>query len=146
MSSYSTRDLDPSEVAVIADVLRRLREHFHEWPCHEGGEHHLVGFAYYEGCGGTEHCGALLAEAAPFALGSELVFRHEFHWIMIGSGSKWRYGVMHPALNQPVDLTALEHGSWNREEYDQPPCPGRTTHDSLDAILAHVGQPSAGDG
>lgn len=37
--------------ADVIDVLRRLREHFHQWPGYEGREHELVGFAYYEGCG-----------------------------------------------------------------------------------------------
>jgi hypothetical protein len=40
----------------IADVLRRLRDHFHEWPCVDGGEHDLVAFAYYEGCGDSACC------------------------------------------------------------------------------------------
>jgi hypothetical protein len=140
MSDNSTRDLLPSEEAFIDDVLRRLRTHFREWRCAEGHEHHLVAFAYYEGCGGSDHCGELLAEAAPFALGRELVSNHGFRWIMLAAGEEWRYGVMHPALEQPIDLISLEEGSWNHEEYDEPPAPGRTTHDSLEPIVTQVGQ------
>ena len=32
----------------------------------------------------------------------------------------------------------LEDGSWNDEEYDQPPCSGRMTHDSLETIVKRV--------
>jgi hypothetical protein len=98
-------------------VLRRLQEHFHQWP-HGGREHDLVAFAYYEGCGGTACCGEILAEAAPLALGKELVANHGFRWAMIASGDTWRYGVVHPALDGPIDLVSLEDGSWNDEEYD----------------------------
>jgi hypothetical protein len=126
-----------AEMEHIRSVLRRLREHFPEWPCVEGGEHQLVAFAFYEGCGGTEHCGAILAEAAPFALGQELVANHGFSWVMIARDDR-RYGVAHSALSSPIDLTALEHGTWNDEEYDQPPCPGRKTSDSLETIVKRV--------
>jgi hypothetical protein len=133
----TTRDPTPDEKAHIGDVLRGLREHFHEWPCVEGGEHELVAFAYYEGCGGTEHCGAILTEAAPLALGQVLVAKHGFRWVMIAEDPR-RYGVAHPALGRPIDLASLEDGSWNDEEYDQPPCPGRMTHDSLETIVKRV--------
>ncbi len=119
-------------------MLRRLREHFpKEWPgCIEGHEHDLMGFAYYEGCGHRwECCRELLAEAAPFALGQALVADHGFRWVMIRSGRSWRHGVEHPALGRPIDLASLEDGSWNEEEYDQPPCPGRMTLDSLETIV-----------
>src|SRR6187455_1915991 len=69
------RDPIRPEKAFIADVLRRLREHFHEWNKGDeakGHEHSLIGFAFYEGCGDSRHCGEILAEAAPFALGQEL--------------------------------------------------------------------------
>jgi hypothetical protein len=148
MSVLSTRDLAPSEEAFIAGVLRRLREHFHEWcgPAAEGHEHDLVAFAFYEGCGGSEHCGEILAEAAPIALGRELVARHGFRWVMIASGDNWRYGVAHPALSRPIDLLSLEDGSWNDEEYDPggEPAPGETTHDSLDTIVKRVREHAPG--
>lgn len=138
MSATSVRDLTATEEAAVEDVLRRLREHFREWPCVEGGEHDLVGFAYYEGCGGTECCGQILIEAAPLALGKELATKHGFRWVMIRSKRTWGYGVVHPGLGQPIDLNSLEGGSWNEEEYDQPPCPGRMTHDSLETIVGRV--------
>jgi hypothetical protein len=141
MSAATTRDPTPSEGAFVEEVLRRLREHFLEWcaPETEGHEHHLAAFAYYEGCGRSDHCRAILGEAAPFALGRELVARHGFRWVMIAAGDAWRYGVAHPALSAPIDLLSLEDGSWNDEEYDpgcEPhPGDGFMTHDSLETIL-----------
>ena len=137
MPGYSTRRPTAREVDHIGDVLRRLHEHFHEWPF-GGREHDLVAFAYYEGCGGTGCCGEILAEAAPLALGKELVGNHGFRWVMIISGKSRRYGVAHPALDRPIDLVSLEDGSWNDEEYDGPPSPGRKTHDSRETILERV--------
>src|SRR4051794_40962423 len=102
MTGRSVRDLTRPEKAFVAAVLRRLREHFPEWNKNDsagGAEHDLVGFAFYEGCGDTRHCGEILAEAAPFALGQELVTRHGFRWVMLSSGEAARYGVMHPALD-----------------------------------------------
>jgi hypothetical protein len=130
MAGRSVRSLTRPEKAFIADVLRRLREHFHEWNKNssaEGAEHGLVGFAYYEGCGDTRHCGEILAEAAPFALGQELVTRHGFRWVMLTSGEAPRYAVTHPALSEPIDLASLEDGAWNDREYDAPPPRGKTT-------------------
>src|SRR4051812_15969174 len=138
MSAISSRSLTRGEKASIARVLRALREHFHEWPTPEGHEHHLVAFAYYEGCGGSACCGQLLAEAAPLALGGELVANHGFRWVMLTSGESRRYGVVHPALGRPIDLASLEDGYWNDQEYDQPPDPGRMTHDSLETIVERV--------
>jgi cell wall assembly regulator SMI1 len=140
-SVLSTRDPTPAEEALIADVLRRLREHFHAWPTKEGHEHDLAAFAYYEGCARRDDCcRTILGEAAPFALGQELVARHGFRWVMIASGDTWRYGVAHPALRHPIDLLALEDGSWNNEEYDLGggPDPGEMTHDSFDTIVKRV--------
>jgi hypothetical protein len=98
-----------------------------------------VGFAYYEGCGHRwQCCREILAEAAPLALGRELVTRHGFRGVMIRSGRSWRLAVEHPALSRPIDLHALEDGSWNEEEYDQPPCPGKMIHDSLETIVRPV--------
>jgi hypothetical protein len=148
MSTLSLREPTASEVAFIADVLRRLREHFPEWcsPNAEGYEHDLAAFAFYEGCGGSEHCGAILAEAAPFALGRELVARHGFRWVMLASGDGWRYGVAHPALSDAIDLLSLEDGSWNEVEYDPggEPAPGEMTHDSLETIVERVREHSSG--
>jgi hypothetical protein len=48
--------------------------------------------------------------------------------------------VQHPALDEPVDLFALEDCSWNDEEYDEPPYGGRATNDSLECIVKTVSQ------
>ena len=138
MPTSSVRSLTPAEAASVEEALRKLREHFHEWRCPPGYEHDLVGFAYYEGCGGTRHCGEILAEAAPLALGRELVTKHGFRWVMIRSGRSWKCGVEHPTLGRPIDLNALEDGSWNQREYDQPPSPGKMTHDSLETIVGRL--------
>jgi hypothetical protein len=147
MPTARVRDLTPAEEATVEGVLRRLREHYPKsWPgCIEGHEYDLMGFAYYEGCGHRwECCREILAEAAPFALGRELVAKHGFRWVMIRSGRSWGYGVEHPALDRPIDLDSLEDGPWNEEEYDQPPCPGRMTHDSLETIVRRLREPDRG--
>jgi hypothetical protein len=135
MTVPDTRELTEAERASVARVLRRLREHFREWKPPPGCEHDLVAFAFYEGCGGTPHCGEILASAAPFALGVELTSRYGFTWTMIRRGDEWRFGVSHPRLKGAVDLLDLEGGAWNEEDYDEPPAPGKVTHDSLDAII-----------
>lgn len=136
MPTPRERGLTPAEEATVEEVLRRLREHFHEWPCVPGHEHDLVAFAYYEGCGHRgECCREILSEATPLALGQELVIKHGFRWVMVRSGRSWRYGVEHPAVDRPIDLNSLEDGSWNEEEYDHPPSPGVITHDSLETIV-----------
>ena len=40
-------------------VFTEFRAHFHEWSNFES-EHELVGFAFYEGCGASPCCGAIL--------------------------------------------------------------------------------------
>jgi hypothetical protein len=142
MVDGSVRNLTRSEAAFVAVVLRELCDHFHEWRTFEGHEHSLVGFAYYEGCGDSGHCGKILAGAAPFALGKELVTLHGFRWVMVSSGDTWRYGVLHPALKQPVELHSLENGSWNdnENEYEEAPEQGKRTHDSLATIVKRVGE------
>jgi hypothetical protein len=133
------KPLTDQQRACIADVLRRLRDHFHGWPCPEGNEYDLMQFAYYEGCGHRwECCREILSEAAPFALGQELVANHEFRWVMIRAGRSSRYGVEHPVLDRPIDLASLEDGSWNEEEYDQLPSPGKMTLDSIETIVQRV--------
>ena len=129
------------ELKAISDVLRRLREHFPEWNkgnSAEGLEHTLVGFAFYEGCGDSGHCGEILAEASPFALGQELVARHGFRWVMLTAGEIPRYGVMHLGLREPIDVGSLEDGSWNDRDYEMPPARGERTHDSLETIIERV--------
>lgn len=147
MAVRSFRNPTRAEKAFIADVLRRLREHFPEWAGYDatGHEHALVGFAFYEGCGDSRHCGEILAEAAPFAIGEQLVTEHGFRWVMLTGEPAVRYGVVHPALGEPIDLGSLEDGSWNDTEYDGPPSRGERTHDSLETILERIERDS-GDG
>lgn len=135
------------EKAFIADLLRRLREHFPEWTkdSPEGHEHALVGFAFYEGCGDSRCCGEILAEAAPFALGQELVTRHGFRWIMLIAGKTCRYGVLHPELHEPIDLASLEDGFWNDRIYETPPSRGEKTYDSLETIVERIRRRRSGD-
>jgi hypothetical protein len=139
MPLSESRQLTQSERAYIADLFQRLRNHFHEWPEYGDDVHELIGFAFYEGCGSTDCCGKLLEEAAPIALGDELVRRHGFEWAMVQHDEEWHYAVTHPSLSQPIDLQQLENSSWNDEEYDEPTDPGEMTHDSLKTILARVG-------
>ncbi|MCB9855779.1 MAG: hypothetical protein H6818_08825 [Phycisphaerales bacterium] len=134
-----SRQLTTSEHTYIADLFQRLRDHFHEWRDYGDDVHDLVGFAYYEECGGTDCCGRLLAEAAPIALGHELVRRYGFEWAMVRCDNAWHFAVSHPSLSQPIDLQRLEDGSWNDEDYDEPTDPGEMTHESLETILLRVG-------
>lgn len=136
---WTMRALTRAEKTGIADVLRRLREHFHQWPGCEEHEHQLVAFAYYEGCGDSRCCGALLAEAAPIALGAELVSRHGFRWVALASGTGWRYGVTHPNLTGPIDLGSLEGGEWCTIPSDGSFSAGEATHESLANLVRAVG-------
>ena len=138
MREPSTRPLEPNEYARIEDVLKCLREHFHEWPNYHDDEHGLIAFAFYEGCGG-KCCGAILAAAAPFALGKELVKEHGFRWVMIPTESGWHFGVESERLANPIDLEILEDGSWKEHGYDEQPDPGEMTNDSLEYILDQIG-------
>jgi hypothetical protein len=136
------KSLTDEQRSHIADVLRRLRDHFPAWSKGaEGHEHDLMAFAYYEGCGhrpGWECCRDILAEAAPFVVGQALVASHGFRWVMIRARRSWRFGVEHRAMDRPIDLSSLEDGSWNEREYDQPPAPGTITFDSLETIVERV--------
>jgi hypothetical protein len=95
-------------------------------------------FAYYEGCGDSEHCGDILAEAAPFALGAELVASHGFRWVMLSGKSGPRYGVVHPVLSDPIDLESLEDGSWYEDDTYSEPSRGAVTTRSLETIVERV--------
>lgn len=138
MELPTSRPLEPVEVATIDSVLLRLKEHFHESA--DDFEYNLVGFAFYEGCGGSDHYGAILAEASPLALGKELVLRHGFTWAAVREGDEWHFAVTHPRLESPIDLTTLEDGRYDSDTYDEPPDPGEVTYQALDGILRKVGQ------
>ncbi len=141
MIDATTRPLTGTEEDHIMDVLRRCREHFHEWQGYEGAEYKLLKFALYEGCAGSVHCGQTIAEAAPFALGKELVTHYGFSWTMVDIEGRWRYAVCHSALSDPIVLDALEDGRWNCEDYEnERPCPGEVTLDSLDHIVQQIRQ------
>lgn len=139
MEPSRIRQPKSEELARIGDVLRRLREHFYQWSGYEGHEHDLIGFAYYEGCGGTEHCGAILAEAAPIALGNELVQFYGFRWAVVRHGKEWHIAVMHQSSAEPIDLLTLEDGRYDNDAYDEPPDAGEVTYQSLEGILSSVG-------
>ncbi len=134
--STVTRQPTADEFSYINEILARLRNHYHQWP--EYGENYLelVRFAYYENCGNSECCGLLLAEAAPIALGNELVVKHGFTWVMTRPENDWHYSVAHPAFESPIDLTMLENREWNDEDYGGVDLsPGEITADSLDCII-----------
>ena len=133
----------PEELAFIDGVLAELRQHFHEWAEWQRDPHWLIGFAFYEGCGGTECCDAVIGRAAPLALGHRLVEKHGFTWIMLGDMPPRRYAVSHLKHEAPIALDTLETGDWvdPEDEYDYgPPPPGWRTHHSYDRIVRHVGQ------
>lgn len=126
-----------AELQKIQAVLKDLREHFKEWDYGED-DYALIDFAFYEGCGGTDHCGDIIARATPFAVGGVLVREHDFQWVMVPAGNGWHYGVMHKAMSKAIDLEVLEDKSWVRKQYNEPPCPGEATYDSLERIVDHA--------
>jgi hypothetical protein len=136
MARASTRELTAQDQQRMNTVFAELRAHFHEWS-HFESEHDLVGFAFYEGCGASPCCGAILSKAAPLALGRELVLKHGFHWVMVRSESGWHYAVTHSTRGLFINVESLEEGSWMKNEDDTKPA-GRRTHDSYDAIVAHL--------
>ena len=120
------------------EVFEALRSHFHEWSANYESEHDLIGFAYYEGCGGSGCCGSILAQSAPLALGKQLVGKHGFAWIMTRAKNDWHYAVVHPSAGVFIDLQSIDDGSWTGgDPYDSPP-PGKRTHDSYEKIVKHV--------
>ena len=140
------RALSPAETRHIESTLEQLRDHFKEWPTEPGNEWHLVDFAFYEGCGGSEHCGELLRTAAPLALGRQLVTKHDFEWCMYSKDESqdWRYAIIHRKLDEPIDLYMLdEQPLLDRDEHDddtEPFYPGEGAHESLYAIKRMIEQ------
>jgi hypothetical protein len=54
----------------------------------------------------------VLREAAPFALGKQLVEQDGFQWVMVeAAGGAWHHAVTHPALGEPVDLMTLDEAA-----------------------------------
>jgi hypothetical protein len=134
--SISVRQLTADEFAYVNETLTRLRDHYHQWPEYGDDYLELIKFAFYENCGDSDCCGKLLAEAAPIALGNELVTKHGFSWIMTQPDHEWHYSVAHPALDSPIDLTSLENREWNDEEYvGTELSAGEITVNSLDCIV-----------
>ena len=133
----------PEERAVIDSMLGEVRQHFHEWADWPADAHWLIGFAFYEGHGGSECCDAVIGRTAPFALGHRLVEKHGFAWTMLGDAPPRRYAVSHPGHDAPIALDTLDTGDWvdPEDEYDYGPAPpGWRTHHSYERIVRHVGQ------
>ncbi len=141
-----TRSLTSVEIQHVDDVLQRLRQHFDEWPTDVGNEWHLIDFAFYEGCGGSNHCGELLRIAAPLALGRHLVTHHGCEWCMCSDTAtdSWRFAVSHPNLDVPIDLYRLdEHPLRDPDQHDEdtaPFGPGEGAHESVYAIKRMLGE------
>jgi hypothetical protein len=136
MKIPATRALSSEEEIHIDRTLARLRAHFHQWSYIES-PHELVDFAFYEGCGSTECCGASLSLAAPLALGMELVQKHDFKWVMVRFENGWDYAVMHVKKGLLVDLEALEDGQWLTEEIGFESA-GQRTHDFYESIVERI--------
>lgn len=133
----------PDELAVITTMLAEVRQHFHEWADWPADAHWLIGFAFYEGHGGSDCCDAVIARTTPFALGHRLVEQHGFTWTMLGDAPPRRYAVSHPKHEAPIALDTLEAGNWMDPEDEgdcQPPNPGWRTHHSYRRIVEHIGQ------
>lgn len=137
MARASTRPFTAEDQRLLDEAFTELRAHFHEWPGYESA-HALVGFAFYEGCGGRGRDGAILARVAPLAVGQELVSKHGFVWQMVRAAGGWNYAVYHPPTSLFVDLESLDAGSWIDADRFAPAAPGRRAHDSCDAIVRHV--------
>lgn len=108
MKPLEKRDRD-----FIAETLARLRDHFSVWKGYEGRDRDLIEFAYYEGCTKGASSGLILAQAAPFALGQELVDHYGFEWGVVERRFEVAtFAVHHPNLDEPIDLLTLEDGKW----------------------------------
>src|SRR5690349_24152783 len=112
MGRPSTREFEAADQKQLDEIFAGLRAHFHEWSQNHDNEHDLIGFAYYEGCGGSSCCGSILSRAAPLAVGKELVAHYGFQWTMARTKDDWDFAVVHPSLGLFVDLRDLDSGSW----------------------------------
>ncbi|MEM7227532.1 MAG: hypothetical protein AAF432_01825 [Planctomycetota bacterium] len=107
MTGNAYRPLNGDEKTHINHVFTRLYGHFKEWPSYHGDPAGLIAFAEYEGCTDSECCRDILNEATPFAEAQALVDTHGLTWVMIEFPHGGQYGVMHPALDEPISLAAL---------------------------------------
>lgn len=139
------RPPNQSELDLMQKTLDEFKGHFKEfWSDSEyyGGYYELLGFCYYEGCGG-DCCGDILGRAAPYALGYELVKRYNFQWAIEEDGQSSKTGVTHARLSF-LDLFDLEDKHLimpedrlaDYETYER----GQATCDSLRGILELVGE------
>lgn len=141
MGRPATRQFESTDEAKLKEVLSVLREHFHEWTYDFDSEHDLVGFAYYEGCGSSACCAGILQQAAPLALGKELVTKHDFEWVMTRGKTGWQFAAIHPSSGLFIDLQEIENGCLlPGHSPDQPP--GKITHDSFENIVKTIEQNS----
>ena len=128
------REPTREEMSVVTRQLAELRRVFAVWSDNYDDEFDLLWFAYYEGCDE-----AVMASAAPYAVGNSLVKKDDFRWVMVPADDSWHHGVANPLLAEPIDLLALEGGSWYRPEADdEPPRPGEAALDSRDFIKLAV--------
>jgi hypothetical protein len=139
----TTRELTADELAQIELVMLDLTEHFSEWKGvgEHGTEHELIEFAVYEGCSRLEHCRDILERAAPLALGRRLIALNGFSWAMAYSDDRWQLCLKHPRIAEPILLSSVCRGEWNRESYDEPPDLVRIVTDSYEAIFEAVPPP-----
>lgn len=144
MSRPQHRVFETADQKAIDAVLAELRAHFHEWSQGLDHEHDLIGFAFYEGCGGQSCCGDILARAAPLAVGKELVKKHGFEWVMMRASEGWNPAVIHPASGLFIDLQELENGVFLDDPYRHAAEPGRATHESYEAIVRQIQKASRG--
>lgn len=130
------RPLTHAERERIDHVLLRLRAHFREWSDQYQGELELIQFAVYEGCNQSPHCYEILVEAAPLALGKQLVERAEYSWVMVQADAGWELALTHDILTKPILLASIIRGEWNHERYDEPPDKVEVTIDSYETLAA----------
>jgi hypothetical protein len=134
----NTRPLTANECAFRDEALSQLRAHFHQWSDMGFSEHGLIEFAIYEGCLGTVCCQEILNKTAAFALAKELADVDGFEWVMMEIQTGWHYAIYHTKLNDPIDLTLLDSGKWNRKQYDEAPDRVEVITDSYEALSEAV--------
>lgn len=132
--------LAPDEIEFISQALKRLRDHFKVWASSygPGREYELIGFAQYEGSRTNAACCRIVEEVVPFALGQHLVEYYGFEWVALIRPVDTRvYALRHPAMDDVIDLFAIESGQWcdGPESDEEPYEPGEATYLSLESIV-----------